>query len=296
MALVEDAKTFLAEDKHRIALHDLVASETKRTATLLADGQFRVQGVPWSNEEFLGRVTRYEGAVADLIRLQALLGYWAGPPLEAALSLAPRRLGDDVKPESGLDIWNALRWYPMFLLLYATGVAATAARRYENLRLILHAPVTHPDASRGRLPLVRAVVRGLREAGGQFKLLPGLEKRYTPLNDHVSALLQPVLDDLLLLGADFEAAFDDFEVLLALEHAHLYSSESSGGAWGPPGRFAWRFHSGDMTSPFHRILAEFERAGTAWAPIRGGMFQGSVDRFREIATPFGKMIASLGWY
>ena len=233
--------------------------------------------------------------MADLVKLQALLGYWAGPAHEAALSLAPRRLADDVKPESGLDIWNALRWYPMFLLLYATGVSATAARHYENLRLILHAPVTDPDMSRGRLPLVRAVVRGLREADGQFKRLPGLEKHHTPLSDHVSALLQPVLDELLFLGGDFDMAFDDFEVLLALEHAHLYSSESSGGVWGPPGRFAWRFRSADMTSPFHRVMAEFEREGTTWAPIKGGLFQGSAARFREIAAPFGKMIAGIGW-
>lgn len=295
VGLVEDAKTFLSEEKHRIALHDLVAAETKKTAALLAAEKFPVQGAP-SNEEFLSRVTRYESAVADLMELQALLGYWGGPPHEAALTLAPRRLADEVRPESGLVIWNALRWYPIFLLLYATGVAATAARRYDNLRLILHAPVTDPDLSRGRLPLVRSVVRGLREAGGQFKLLPGLDRHRVPLNDHVFALLQPVLDELLLLGTDYEAAFDEFEVLLALEHAHLYSSEPSGGAWGPPGRFAWKFHSGDMTSPFHRLLAESERDGAAWAPLRAGMFRGSVERFREIATPFGKMIAGLGCY
>jgi len=296
VGLIEDAKTFLSEEKHRIALHGLVATETRKIVPLLTVGQFPVQATSYSNEEFLSRVARYEDAVADLMKTQALLGYWAGAPHEAVLTLAPRRLADDLTPQSGLVVWNALRWYPIHLLLYATGVAATAGRRYDNLRLILHATVTDPERSRGPLPLVRSVVRGLREAGSQFKLLPGLENRRTPLNDHLFALLQPVLDELLLLGTEFEVAFDDFEVLLALEHAHLSSIERSGGAWGPPGRFAWKFQSGDTASPFHRIFAEFERDGAAWPPIRGGLFQGSAERFREVATSYGQMIANLGWY
>jgi hypothetical protein len=175
-------------------------------------------------------------------------------------------------------------------------VAASAARRYENLRLILHAPVVDAQLSQARLPLVRSVIRGLKDAAGHFGQLPGLERRRVPLNEHVFELLRPVLDDLLLLGTDYETAFDDFEVLMALQHADLYSADSSGGAWGPLGRFAWKFNSGDMRSPFHRLLAEAERDGSTWSPIRAGMFQGSLERFREIATSFGKTVANLGWY
>jgi len=296
VGLVEDAKILLSEEKHRIALHDLVVAETKKTAALLTAGHFPIQGAAGSNEEFISRVGRYETAVADLMKLQSVLGYWAGAMNEAALTLAPRRLADEVRPESGLVIWNSLRWYPIFLLLYATGVAATAARRYDNLRLILHAPVIDPERSRARLPLVRSVVRGLQDAAGYFKQLPGLENHRVPLNDHVFALLLTLLDDLLLLGTDYETAFDDFEILMALQHADLYSTEPSGRAWGPLGRFAWKFHSADMTSPFHRLLAESQRDGPAWPPIRAGMFQGSIERFREIATSFGKTITTLGWY
>jgi hypothetical protein len=295
MGLVEDAKTLLSEEKHRIALHDLVAVEARKTTAVLAIGQFPVQGSPWSSEEFLTRVTRYETAVTELIKLQALLGYWAGAPQEMALTLAPRRLADEVKAEGGLVIWNALRWYPILLLLYATGVAAAAARRYDNLRLILHAPVTDPELSRGRSPLVRSVVGGLRDADGQFKLLPGLENRRAPLSDHLFELFKPLLDELLLIGTDFESAFDDFEVLFALEHAHLYWSASSGRAWGPLGRFAWKFHRGDMTSPFHKLVAESDRDGATWLPVKAGMFRGSVERFREVVAVFEKTIASLSW-
>jgi hypothetical protein len=64
VGLVEDAKTFLSEEKHRIALHDLVATETRKIVPLLMVGQFPVQATSYSNEEFLSRVARYEDAVA----------------------------------------------------------------------------------------------------------------------------------------------------------------------------------------------------------------------------------------
>jgi hypothetical protein len=276
-------------------LHDLVATETNRVAALLTAQQFPIQGAPASNEEFVARITRYDNAVADLVKLQALLGYWADVANELTLTLAPRRLAEQIRPEGGLVLWNALRWYPVFFLLYATGVAATAAQRYDNLRLVLNAPAPDPDLSQGRMALVRAAVGGLRDAGGHFKVLPGLENHRLPLNDHLFELLRPLFDGLLLLATDFETAFDDFEVLMALQHADVYSAEPSGRAWGPLGRFALRFHSGNMGSPFHRLLAESEREGSSWPPIKGGMFQGSIERFHDTATSFRKTIANLGW-
>jgi hypothetical protein len=107
----------------------------------------------------------------------------------------------------------------------------------------------------------------------------------------VFELLRPVLEDLLVLETNYETAFDDFEVLMAIQHADFYAAECSGGAWGPLGRFAWKFHSGDMRSPFYRRLADAERDRSTWVPIRAGMFQGSLERFREIATSFGKTVA-----
>src|SRR5438093_9773984 len=43
-----------------------------------------------------------------------------------------------------------------------------------------------------------------------------------------------------------------------------------------------------MRSPFHRLLADAERDRPVWVPIRTGMFEESLERFREIATSFGK--------
>jgi hypothetical protein len=57
-----------------------------------------------------------------------------------------KRICDELRPEGGLVVWIALRWYPVLLLLYAGGIAAVAGARYENLRLLLHTPTLLADA------------------------------------------------------------------------------------------------------------------------------------------------------
>lgn len=294
MSLVEQTRQLLAEERYRIALHDLVGAETKRAASLTTREQFPVQG-QWSNGEFIERVKRYETAVFGLSSIQALLAYWGGPLHARTLTLPAKRMCDELGPEGGLVVWTALRWYPVLLLLYAGGVAAVGGARYENLGLLFDTPVSDPDHSGGRVALVRAVVRGLREAWGVFKSLPGFEDRRTPMNDHLLKLLEPVLSSAFFLGGDYEAAFDEFEVLMSLEHANQDAGETPGRVWGPIGRFGWKIGGGDASSPFHRVVADAQRQGATWPPIRAGMFKGSVERFNEVTNEFGKTVSRLGW-
>jgi hypothetical protein len=45
VGLVEQAKTLLSKEKYRIALHDVVAAETKKTAAALTVESFRCKGL-----------------------------------------------------------------------------------------------------------------------------------------------------------------------------------------------------------------------------------------------------------
>src|SRR5437762_10412509 len=55
------------------------------------------------------------------MKLQALLGYWAGTANEAALTLAPKRLADEICPETGLVVWTQT--------LYARALGQCARRQ-----------------------------------------------------------------------------------------------------------------------------------------------------------------------
>jgi hypothetical protein len=149
-----------------------------------------------------------------------------------------------------------------------------AAGRYGALRALMHAAVR---GSQDDEHFVTAVTDALGDKVGAFKLLPGLERYYVPCSEHLHDTLKPLLDDLLFLGSDYERAFDRFEMLYALEFAHL---ENRG--WAPVGRFAWKgIRSGG--SLFTQFLKEAETAGAEWPPLTAGLCGGGVDRFNEVA-------------
>jgi hypothetical protein len=125
--------------------------------------------------------------------------------------LAPKRIAESLKPEAGVNLWIALRWYPVILLLYGGGIAAVAAGRYEKLRQLVDATIAGPESARGYATLVRAVTRGLGDARNAFYCLPWYERRQCPFSDYIFDLLRPILDELVFLGSEYESHFDRFE-------------------------------------------------------------------------------------
>ena len=128
------------------------------------------------------------------------------------------------------------------------------------------------------------------EIGDAFKTLPGHERQYVPVSEYLFKELQPVADDVLFLGADYEHIFDRVEMLISLECAHIE------GGWGPIGRFGWKQSSRRIsTSPLDTLIAEAESAGNGWGPIKGGFFSSSIDKFRKTVEQYKPMIEGLNW-
>jgi cellulose biosynthesis protein BcsQ len=290
---VQAAKDYLSEERFRLKLHDLVVQEVREVISQTADDSFPVQG-RFSAQEFAVRLHQYEDVCSDLLRIQALIGFWGAPDHRGFLSLAPKRICDRLKQQSGSTAWLALRWYPGLLLLYSGGIAAVSANRYDNLRELMLTPVSGIDDSTGVGPtLIRVIAGAMNQLHDAFKVLPGHEKEYTPRSEYLYKFLQPLLDDVLFLSSDYESAFDRFEVLYALEHASRYSG-ASGSPWGPVGRFGWKAGLSGF-SPLDRVVAEADSEGVSWPPIKAGLFGGSVDRFKEVVSSYSQSIARLNW-
>ena len=127
-----------------------------------------------------------------------------------------------------------------------------------------------------------------------FKQLPGHERHYVPRSEYLFKLLQPMFDDLLFLGRDYEQYFDRFEVLLALVHADLYKIEIKH-VWGPIGRFGWKFKHRDV-NPLKEIVEEAERQKESWGPLKAGLFGGDYSRFSSISSEYVELISGLKWH
>jgi hypothetical protein len=174
--------------------------------------------------------------------------------------------------------------------MYSAGISALASHNYNALAAVLQTSV-QVESERKRLPIVVPTIDKLTELHDTFKLLPGHERHYVPRSEHLFKILQPVLEDMLLLGRAYEQYFDEFEVLLALTYANATDRH-----WGPPGRFGWkqRWHS---ENPFNQVVEEARKKGNVWGPLRAGLFQGSIDEFSKTAEAFNEaLLSKLNWH
>jgi hypothetical protein len=284
-------KSLLANDEDRIKLHDLVVQETRLALAAVSTDTFVVEG-KWSNEEFADRLFKYNEATAALRAVQMLLGFWGTDAHRNILLLPAKRIAEQVTIASGLSVWLSLRWYPVLVLTYSCGLGAVAAEHYSNLRVLLHAALPDQRQRFGKTQtLIHALYADLTGMDGAFKSIPGHERQYVPVSEYLFKELQPLADDVLFLGSDYDRIFDRVEILLSLECAHLE------GGWAPMGRFAWKYSSRVSTAnPFRDLIDEAESAGVNWGPIKGGFFSGSIDKFNSTVEAFMPLIDRLQWW
>lgn len=290
------SKEYLSDPRYTIKLHDLVIQKLRETLLSTADDNFAVQGAEWSLEEFTRRLKEYEQAITDLQGILCCLAYWGKQEHLPIIRTALTRLTDRLEPKTGQRVWLALRWYPVVLLLYSAGISALASDNYVNLANILLTRVGSSRSTGASTELTLSIGEAILELErtNVFKQLPGQERHYVPRSEYLFKLLQPMLDDLLFLGRDYEQYFDRFEVLLALVHADLEKVDRDH-IWGPIGRFGYKFREG-TANPFNEILVEAERQKESWGPVKAGLFGGDYSRFEMISSEYVKLISGLNWF
>ena len=293
--IVNFAKEYLSDPRYTIKLHDLVIQKLRETLLLTSEDNFAVHGADLSLEEFTRRLKEYEHTIEDLQRISCCLAYWGKQEHLPVLRTALTRLTDRLEPKSGQRIWLALRWYPMILLLYSVGISALAADNYNNLAAMFLTRVGNSRSIGSSTELTLSIGEAILEIERieAFKQLPGHERHYAPRSEYLFKLLQPMFDDLLFLGRDYERYFDHFEVLLALVHADLEQVERSH-IWGPVGRFGWKLKDPDA-NPLKDVIDEAERQKESWGPLHAGLFGGDYSRFENISTEYVKLVSSLNW-
>jgi len=293
MTRVDKAKKLVSEERHRIKLHELVAEEVRELLPLISEESIPIQR-KFSAEEFAELLIKYEEATRDFCRIGILVAYWGTSSNHGTLTMAVQRLVDGLVTESNSNLWT--HWYPVLLFLYSCGIAAVAAAKFDNLKAIMHTGVEDTGRPGRRIILIRAITKELKNAHDAFKKLPGHENQHVPRSEYIFNVLRPTIDSVLYLGSEYEIHFDRFEVLFAMEHAEIYAREAYGRVWGPVGRFGWKYDGEHDLSPLHKIVLEADMLGESWPPLNAGLFNGSTERFKEIASEFSRCVAELSWH
>jgi hypothetical protein len=291
-------KEYLSEPRFRIKLDDLVNASVRATLLRTSGDTFPLDTGRVSGEDFAARLKSYEEVVGPLQSKAVLMGKWATPEQRSTLTNMLARMSDNCAASTGgTTLWLGLRWYPISLLLYSAGIAALSAENYPAFAAI-HTKKIDARARAGSTAaeIVVPVVEATFDVANTnaWKLLADYKQKRTPESEHLFKVLQPVLDDLLFLGAGYEHLFDRYEMLRALIYADI-----TDGGWGPVGRFGWKYSArrGQQDNPYTALRAEVAQLRDQWGPLKAGLFRGSYTRFEQTAAKFeSELLGKLNWY
>lgn len=295
--VVASTKEFLADNRYKIQLDDLISQQVREVISLTGSDHFPAdRPIPLTKEEVQRRLSQYEVAIKYLRETSICIAHWGTLDHTATLQKLFKRLADQLSRTGGLQVWLDFRTYPIVALAYGAGISAVASRNYVNLHDILLCPVNGANLGSGTTELVRQVGLGIQALEQLLRKLQGYDRKYVPHSEYFYKLLQPTLDDLLFLGTDYERCFDRFEILLCLVHYDLRIKDNAFG-WGPIGRFGWKYKS-PLTTDSHwsSLLSEAKQMGSQWEVLNAGMFGGKWERFEKAAIDTEESLNKLPWW
>ncbi len=182
-------KRYLADDRFRIRLHDLVGEVVRKTAQ-----SFKSQNLAEAitEAEFLRRKKTYEAGTEVLRHMIVPFCQW-GDGRHEVLAVNILELASDYSTLGGrpyCETWSQFRLYPSLLLLYTGGVAALSIENHGMLAALLTRPRYHDHNGERALLLECHAARVF--SGELKKFLPGSSR--TAPNDYLFHLLRPLIE------------------------------------------------------------------------------------------------------
>ena len=287
--LVKSTKRFASRPEHTIDLHDLLESEVQR---LLHRLEASTPPAPRNADGVQSLCTFYESASEPLARMFGVLGRWgrgAEHDIVTNAVLALWAQADEIR--SGIAHF---RYYPAVLLLWSYGTGLTLAHRWTSVHdLLTHLPANDYDDSQRVVDLIGRWFLG-ETRDKMWKLLPGLNDRWTPASDHLFDVLNAWRNSFAAVHADFEGLHDIWEILVALAYLETRVDDqfdhTANPPWAPVGRNGWR----DLSR--QRILERITRGDLCREIISAGFSGGQEEHLTATVNSYSSFVARLGWW
>lgn len=294
---VATMKRYLADDRHRIELHDLVSGEVEKVMAATSDEKMPVSGaIPATVENVQRRLAEYESTSSVLLSLVATGCFWGTKQHEPLWKGVIERLAR--RPSTGGDVFLIeLCRYPAALVMYAGGIAATAAMNMSSLKAVLLSPRLRVGGTEvpERPPVDRLHAQAVMDTDEGRRFLPNADRRYTPTSEYLLTVLREPLRAIVPSDEAYELAFDRFEYFLALLYVDRRLKNDTDDAWAPIGRFGWKSAWGGRPPLLEQVEREATAADIEWPLIKSGLLT-SLERFKSVAAVVEKSIARRGWH
>jgi NAD-dependent SIR2 family protein deacetylase len=269
---VATVKRYLAEDRHRIRLHDLLMEEAERVLEAVLEMP-RTHGNQSLADIFRKRLKELEALADRLFQMAATLAYYDDGHNSHLLKLCIERLLQHPIAGGTTAIINLLQ-YPAMLLMYAAGIAAVASENFKALSSAIREPEFRQRHEQETVPVAQWLTP---PSVIESQLLPsGYSKHYTPCSSYSLDILRHPLSRFVPDEGTLAAASDIMEYLLALTHC----DQTGSARYAHVGAFIWRY-ARKRENAVERFMKKGQEYGDDWALLKAGFFGGSIARLEK---------------
>ena len=274
---VASLKRYLSEPRYRIQLSDLIGETVERAVEAISDQAFDMNAPSPDRESVTARVRDYEAACSTLLSVAAVGGSWAEDEHHVAWGQAVEQLMDSPHTR-GMQDWLALGKYPSMLLLYALGLGAVHSGKLQFLSSIFKATANSDTARDDNANVLLSTVNALGPKSWipWDKLLPGMDRRHTPLSDWIHDGLRQHFKQLIPSDQRYSLTFDRLEILIALGYTHLHRRKD----WFPFGAFVQRISNTNLI--LREIKESISNSGSRSPYVASGIFGESPEECLEL--------------
>ncbi len=301
--LVGRAKRYLSKAEYRIQLADLVFEEVEKIIARHDQGDMDLHGAI-APEDIQRRVAVYESISEGLTKACGLIGRWGEPSQIAIVIDAIRTILNFANDNNGgLVIYIELRQYPAVLAYHACALGLQYAEKWPDLHEFMGTEVQNKHGNMECLLDTVGPSTWEGSVSAAWKALPGLERRYTPFQDHLANTVfkdwrasflssRAPIDEMTLLSEALTAIqYLERSDLETLRTAIDRSRHERNYVWAPVGRAGWS-HSDYMT----KTLPRLENADLCRRLAHGGFGGGSEEFIKTALQNYKNCIASYHWH
>ncbi len=242
------------------------------------------------------RLSLYERLTDELVAASAQLGRWGNNEhgklyTEHFASLAERvALGPKAGRYDKRTV--ALPWLMLQRLIMGLAIGSLSRDNYQVMFVLLqHRLLSLPGQT--SFTIIEHLGYALNELMAYEldpKLIPGRAGERTANSNRQFELLRPLVDPVVSMSPQkWESVYEQSELILALDFYVVSESK-----WCPPGRYAWKLLH--KTGPLATVKKDLEQSGIFWAPLRGGLFRGDVERLKTALADCEAQMSKLGWF
>lgn len=251
-AAVSSLKRYLAEDRYRIRLSDLIEEETDRAVAQLFSAPMTVaQAGEVNSANLSARVRQYEAICKTLVHLAFICGQWGAPEVAKIWQRLQQKIYSRCE-SNGNQLLLEFQRYPISLITYAACMGAALAENFGFITPLLTGEFRHEYREPKLAVEVFPPNRWQCQSEGG-RLLDGMERSHASVSDWLHSTLEAEFNSHFPSADDFTLCFDRAEILIALGFLG-HADKSHWQDWHPTGAFGYRVENR------HRIVKQLTEA------------------------------------